>query len=82
VQISISLTSQYIFIIDDSLLPALSTIPDQDTVEEQPGYMNALQPDFQGLVGSNSVSRVTRAALRGPEKGPVSNAVPDEAKLQ
>ena len=78
-QISISLSSKYIFIPDDSLLSALSPIPDQNPVEEQPGYMSALQPDFQGLVGSHSVSRVTRTALREPEVRPVSNALPDEA---
>lgn len=67
---------------DDSLQSALNPIPDQDPVEEQPGYMTALQPDFKGIVGSHSVSRVTRTALREPEVRPVSNALPDEAIVQ
>jgi len=43
--------------------------------------MNALQLDFQGIVGSPSLSRVTRNALREPPTMTVSNAVPNETKL-
>ena len=64
---------------DDSLQSALNPIPDQDPVEEQPGYMSALQREFQGLVGSTSVSFVRRGRQRLPLKYPVSNAVPEEA---
>jgi len=55
---------------------------DNAAVEDQPGYTGVLQRELEGLVGSSSVSRVSKSALRKPEKFPVSNAVRDETKLQ
>ena len=55
---------------------------DQAPVEDQPGYTGAIQRELEGLVGFSSVSRVRRNALREPEYFPVSNAVPNETKLQ
>jgi len=55
---------------------------DNAAVEDQPGYTSVLQRELEGLVGSSSVSRVSRSALREPEKFPVSNAVRDVTKLQ
>jgi len=57
-------------------------MPDQDSVQDQPGYTNVMQRELEGLVGSSSVSRVSRSAPRKPEKLPVRNAVPDGTKLQ
>jgi hypothetical protein len=55
---------------------------DQTVVEDQPGYTSALQRQLEELVGSSSMSRVSRSALRRHAKFPVSIAVPDEKKLQ
>ena len=55
---------------------------DQAPVKNQPGYTNVLLRVLEGIVDSSSVSRVSRSALRKPEKFPVSNAAPDETKLQ
>jgi len=72
------LSNKSIFITDDRLLSALSPIPDQVPVQEQPGYMSALHAELEGNVGSPSVTRNTRSASRKS----VSHAVPDEAKMQ
>ena len=55
---------------------------DRVPVEDQPGYASDLQRELDGLVGSSSVSRVRRNALREPRILAVSNAVPKETKLQ
>ena len=55
---------------------------DRVPVEDQPGYTGAIQRELDGLVGSSSVSRVSRNALREPRVLAVSTAVPNETKLQ
>jgi hypothetical protein len=63
------------------VLSALSPTPDQYPVDEQPGYMNALHQDIQGLADFPSFSKESKTALRGPHTKPVSNGVPNETKL-
>ena len=55
---------------------------DNAAVEDQPGYTSVLQRELEGLVGFSSVPRVSRSALREPEKFSVSNVVCDDTKLQ
>jgi hypothetical protein len=70
-----------LFIADNNLLLALSPIPDQAPVEDQPGYTSVLQRELQVLVGS-SVSRVSRSDLTEPKILPAGNTVLDGTKLQ
>jgi hypothetical protein len=48
---------------------------DQAHVEDRPGYTSVLQQELEGFVGSPSMSRVKRSALREPKIYPVSKAV-------
>lgn len=54
----------------DSLPSAFSAVADQTPVEDQLRYARVLQRELEGLVGSSSVSRVRRNALRGPNTYP------------
>ena len=54
---------------------------DQTAVGDQPGYAGVLQRELEGLVGSSSVSRVSRSTPRETEYITVSNAVPNGMKL-
>jgi len=75
------LSSRLIFISDDSLLSALSAMADQAPVDDQSGYTSDLQRELEGLVDSSSTSGVSRR-VRRHTASPVSNAAPDETKLQ
>jgi hypothetical protein len=55
-------------------------MPDQAAVEDHPGYTSVLHPEE--IVGSPSMSRVSRSVRRDTVKLSVSNAVPDGTKLQ
>jgi len=57
-------------------------MPDKVPVERQPGYTRALQGGPDAVVGSSSLSRVSRSVGRDTAKIPVSNYVPDGTKLQ
>jgi hypothetical protein len=57
-------------------------MPDQAHVEDQSKYTSVLQRELEGIVGSPSMSRVRRSALKEPKIYPVSNAVHDATKLQ
>jgi len=55
---------------------------DQASVEDQPGYMGAIQRELEELVGFPSLSRVSRRVRRNTANRHVSNSVRDETKLQ
>jgi len=54
---------------------------DQASVEDQPGYMGAIQRELEELVGFPSLSRVSRRVRRNSVNFPVSISVRDETKL-
>jgi hypothetical protein len=51
-----------------------------DAVDQEPGYMDALQRDLEDLAGSSPLSRVSRSAQRNSAGHPVSKQVADEVK--
>ena len=70
------------FITDDDTLSALRAVADQTTEEERSGYTSVLQGEHEGILGSSSVTRVSRKIRNNTAHRLVSTSVLDGTKLQ